>query len=320
MSAQVLEARPAVGTDTVRRCRLCGGALAHSLVDLGMSPLCESFLAPEQLDAMEPYFPLHALVCGSCFLVQLGEYVSPEHIFREYAYFSSYSTSWVAHAQAYCAMIAQAARARPGQPGGRAGEQRRLSAAAFSAAGRARARHRARRQRGQGRARQGHPDPGRVLRRRARRGAARGGPPRRPDRRQQRARPGARPQRLRRRHGAPARARGRDHARVPAPRAADRREPVRHHLPRALLVLLADRDRAPGRPPRAQADRRRGADHPRRLAARLSGARRRRHGGPRRERGRAARARAPASACATSPPTRRSPRRCAAPSAGCSRS
>ena len=105
MSAHVLEALPAAGIDTVRRCRLCGGAVAHSLVDLGMSPLCESFLAPEQLDAMEPYFPLHALVCGTCFLVQLGEYVSPEHIFREYAYFSSYSTTWVAHAQAYCAMI-----------------------------------------------------------------------------------------------------------------------------------------------------------------------------------------------------------------------
>jgi SAM-dependent methyltransferase len=105
MSAHVLEALPAAGIDRVRRCRLCGGALAHSLVDLGMSPLCKSFLAPEQLDAMEPYFPLHALVCGGCFLVQLGEYVSPEHIFREYAYFSSYSTTWVAHAQAYCAMI-----------------------------------------------------------------------------------------------------------------------------------------------------------------------------------------------------------------------
>lgn len=56
---------------------------------------------------MEPYFPLHVLVCGDCFLVQLKEYVSPEHIFREYAYFSSYSTSWVAHAKAYCEMIAK---------------------------------------------------------------------------------------------------------------------------------------------------------------------------------------------------------------------
>jgi SAM-dependent methyltransferase len=107
MSAHVLDALPATGIDTVRRCRLCGGGLEHSFVDLGMSPLCESFLAPEQLDAMEPYFPLHALVCGNCFLVQLGEYVSPEHIFREYAYFSSYSTTWVAHAQAYCNKIAK---------------------------------------------------------------------------------------------------------------------------------------------------------------------------------------------------------------------
>src|SRR5262245_12146227 len=82
-------------------CRLCGTGLEHTFIDLGMSPLCESFLTCDQLDTMEPYFPLHALVCGQCFLVQLKEYVSPEHIFREYAYFSSYSTSWVAHAKRY---------------------------------------------------------------------------------------------------------------------------------------------------------------------------------------------------------------------------
>ena len=72
-----------------------------------MSPLCETFLKADELDAMEPYFPLHVLTCPECFLVQLKEYVSPEHIFREYAYFSSYSTSWVAHAKAYCEMIAK---------------------------------------------------------------------------------------------------------------------------------------------------------------------------------------------------------------------
>src|SRR5262245_44605829 len=88
-------------------CRLCGTGLEHTFIDLGMSPLCESFLTCDQLDTMEPYFPLHVLVCGECFLVQLKEYVSPEHIFREYAYFSSYSTSWVAHAKAYCEMIAK---------------------------------------------------------------------------------------------------------------------------------------------------------------------------------------------------------------------
>ena len=70
-----------------------------------MSPLCESFLTAAELDSMERYYPLHALVCGECFLVQLKEYVDPDHIFREYAYFSSYSTSWVAHAKAYCEMI-----------------------------------------------------------------------------------------------------------------------------------------------------------------------------------------------------------------------
>src|SRR6202789_90270 len=79
-------------------CRLCGAGLKHTFVDLGMSPLCESFLEPWQLDNMEPYFPLHVFVCNSCFLVQLKQYVSSEAIFSEYAYFSSYSTSWVAHA------------------------------------------------------------------------------------------------------------------------------------------------------------------------------------------------------------------------------
>ncbi len=91
-------------------CRLCGAALTHSFVDLGMSPPCESFLTPDKVDAMEEYFPLHAMVCDRCFLVQLKEYVSPRDIFTEYAYFSSYSVSWVAHAKAYCEMIAERLR------------------------------------------------------------------------------------------------------------------------------------------------------------------------------------------------------------------
>jgi SAM-dependent methyltransferase len=86
-------------------CRHCRQPLQHTFVDLGMSPLCESLVAPDRLDAMEPYYPLHVLVCESCFLVQLREYVTPEHIFSEYAYLSSYSTSWVAHAKRYCAII-----------------------------------------------------------------------------------------------------------------------------------------------------------------------------------------------------------------------
>jgi SAM-dependent methyltransferase len=75
--------------------------LSATFVDLGMSPLCESYLSREQLNQMEPFYPLHAYVCGECFLVQLEAYVSAEHIFSEYAYFSSYSTSWVEHARVY---------------------------------------------------------------------------------------------------------------------------------------------------------------------------------------------------------------------------
>jgi SAM-dependent methyltransferase len=89
----------------VKHCRLCQAPLTTTFVDLGMSPLCESFLTAHQLNRMEGYFPLHVLVCDDCFLVQLQEYVSPEEIFTEYAYFSSYSSSWVAHARAYCHMI-----------------------------------------------------------------------------------------------------------------------------------------------------------------------------------------------------------------------
>lgn len=87
-------------------CRLCGARLEVTFVDLGMSPLCESFLPGDQIDQMEPYFPLHVLVCGQCFLVQLQEYVKPAHIFTEYAYFSSYATSWVEHARKYCEGVA----------------------------------------------------------------------------------------------------------------------------------------------------------------------------------------------------------------------
>jgi len=73
----------------------------HTFVDLGMSPLCESFLDRDQLDEMEPFYPLHVYVCDQCFLVQLAEYVSPEAIFREYAYFSSYSDTWLDHVRDY---------------------------------------------------------------------------------------------------------------------------------------------------------------------------------------------------------------------------
>ncbi len=87
-------------------CRLCNAPLNHTFVDLGMSPLCESFLSAEQLDAMEPFYPLHVRICEDCLLVQLEAYVPGEEIFRDYAYFSAYSDSWVEHARRYAeAMI-----------------------------------------------------------------------------------------------------------------------------------------------------------------------------------------------------------------------
>jgi SAM-dependent methyltransferase len=86
-------------------CRFCAGPLTQTFVDLGMSPLCESYLSSEQLNEVEQFYPLHARVCGRCFLVQVDEYVRPDHIFREYAYFSSYSDSWLRHARQYVDMI-----------------------------------------------------------------------------------------------------------------------------------------------------------------------------------------------------------------------
>jgi SAM-dependent methyltransferase len=83
------------------KCQFCGSGLNHTLVDLGMSPLCESFLSSEQLNQMEAFYPLHVRVCENCFLAQLEAYVSPEHIFTEYAYFSSYADTWLKQCKAY---------------------------------------------------------------------------------------------------------------------------------------------------------------------------------------------------------------------------
>ncbi len=76
-------------------CRFCGAPLRDTFVDLGPSPLCESFIAPDDVELMEPFYPLHVRICRECLLVQLPAYVDREDIFREYAYFSSYSQSWV---------------------------------------------------------------------------------------------------------------------------------------------------------------------------------------------------------------------------------
>lgn len=106
MNVHVAEPKaPAVAGPSACSCRVCGATIEHTVVDLGVTPLCESFLAVDEINRMEPFYPLHAKVCGDCFLVQIDQYVAPEHIFTEYAYFSSYSTSWVAHAKAYVEAI-----------------------------------------------------------------------------------------------------------------------------------------------------------------------------------------------------------------------
>src|ERR1700733_4993750 len=95
-------------------CRLCGADLARSFVDLGMSPLCESYLPAESIDAPEVFYPLNVLLCEACLLVQLPAYVSGEHIFSDYAYFSSYSDSWVAHAKRYAEAMTERLGLSPG--------------------------------------------------------------------------------------------------------------------------------------------------------------------------------------------------------------
>ncbi len=82
-------------------CRFCGAPVEAVFADLGMSPLANSYLPPEAANSMEPFYPLRALVCGECFLVQLEEFETPERIFSDYAYFSSYSSSWIDHARRY---------------------------------------------------------------------------------------------------------------------------------------------------------------------------------------------------------------------------
>jgi SAM-dependent methyltransferase len=82
-------------------CRFCGAPLRHVFADLGASPLANAYLDRERVGAMEPYYPLRALVCGRCFLVQLDEFETPEQIFSDYAYFSSYSSTWLEHCRRY---------------------------------------------------------------------------------------------------------------------------------------------------------------------------------------------------------------------------
>ena len=240
-----------VGVNAHGTCRFCGTALVHTVVDLGTSPLCESYVPAERLNDMEAFYPLRVFLCDQCFLVQLPAHVSGEEIFTEYAYFSSYSTSWLAHCRRLRRGDDRTLRPRRGEPGRRSREQRRLSAA--------------------------------VLRRARHPGAwASSRPPMSPRPRIERGIPTAR-EVLRAADGATSLLRdgtGADLlignnvlAQVPdlndfvaglkillqaeavsdpgvsASDAADRGEPVRHHLPRALLLLLVRR-RSSGSSPR----------------------------------------------------------------------
>jgi SAM-dependent methyltransferase len=92
---------------TPASCRFCSAPLETVFADLGMSPLANSYVAPERAGAMEPFYPLCTLVCGECLLVQLEQFETPEAIFSDYAYFSSYSTSWLEHSRRYVEQMVQ---------------------------------------------------------------------------------------------------------------------------------------------------------------------------------------------------------------------
>ncbi|MHB8170368.1 MAG: methyltransferase domain-containing protein [Thermincolia bacterium] len=89
-----------------RLCRVCGTSLTKTFVNLGMSPLSNAYLRRDELQARESFYPLHAYVCENCFLVQLEEFETPERIFGDYAYFSSYSETWLKHAKDYTESVA----------------------------------------------------------------------------------------------------------------------------------------------------------------------------------------------------------------------
>ena len=256
-------------------CRFCGAQLNHRVVDLGMSPLCESYVASEDLDRMEPFYPLHVWVCDRCFLVQLNEYVAAEDIFTEYAYFSSFSSSWLQHAEDYVAMITERLGLGPDsfvvELASNDGYllqyfvERGIPCLGIEPAANVAA----------SAVERGVPtDVSFFGAEHARKMAAEGHladlvlgnnvlaqvP---------------RSQRLRRRDPDDSQARRNGDDRVPPPPAAPRGEPVRHHLPRALLLLLPHQRRGHLRRPRHDDLRRRGAVDTRRVTADIRPPRRR---------------------------------------------
>ncbi|HET7882098.1 MAG TPA: class I SAM-dependent methyltransferase [Acetobacteraceae bacterium] len=96
-----LVSAPAAADSPGAGCRLCGTALGTTFADLGMTPFANSFVRPEEADRMEPFYPLRALVCPDCHLVQLTAFQTPAEIFSNYLYFSSFSDSWLRHAESY---------------------------------------------------------------------------------------------------------------------------------------------------------------------------------------------------------------------------
>src|SRR5271170_7940237 len=87
---------------TVPLCRFCRAGFERTFVDLGMSPLCETYPSATDLNRGEVYYPLHVHICEKCWLVQLQEYESAENIFSDYLYFASFSDSWLKHCEKYC--------------------------------------------------------------------------------------------------------------------------------------------------------------------------------------------------------------------------
>jgi hypothetical protein len=107
VETQLPPARPTPDDDGRPACRFCSAPLELTVVDLGMSPPCESFVTAQQTRQMEAFFPLRVLACERCFLVQLEEFIRPDETFTEYAYFSAYSIAWVEHARRYVEMITE---------------------------------------------------------------------------------------------------------------------------------------------------------------------------------------------------------------------
>lgn len=95
------------------RCRACGTSLRTTFANLGMSPLANSFVRPDRANEPEQFYPLHAFVCDHCFLVQLEEFATPQSIFSDYAYFSSFSSGWLEHCDRFADQMMARLQLRP---------------------------------------------------------------------------------------------------------------------------------------------------------------------------------------------------------------